>query len=132
MSFLALLADPRLDGVRTIEETRRAITGRIARRVADDTTVPDFIQHQIDEVVEQTSHIVMAEFPDDPEASAEEQEARRYERLHVYYAEFLKGIDRSLWPRATRQFDEYVSCLLRNAQEAQYQIWTDGVSVHVA
>lgn len=121
--FLSLFADRNLDEIRTAEDTRRAITARIERRVSDDTEVPDFIQHQIDDVVEQIGHLVLAELPGDE---------NRFLRLHVYYAEFIRSIDSSLREEATRQFDEYVGVLIRNAQETQYRLWTDGAEVHVA
>lgn len=118
--FLSLLAD---NEIRTADETQAAIVARIERRVSDDTEVPDFIQHQIDDVVEQIGHLVMAELPGDE---------NRFLRLHVFYAEFIKSIDPSLRAKATQQFDEYVGVLLRNSQETQYKIWTDGVEVYAA
>lgn len=121
--FPSILAESDLD-VRTAEDTRRAIAARIERRVSDDTEVPDFVQHQIDDVVEQIGPLVTAELPGDE---------NRFMRLHMYYLEFMRSIDRSLWPRATRQFDEYIGCLIRNAQEPNYRLWIDSAcAVHAA
>lgn len=118
---LSLFAD---SDIRSAEETKRAITARIERRVSDDTLVPDFVQHQIDEVVEQIGHLVAADLPGDE---------NRFLRLHVFYAEFIRGIDKSLREEATRQFDEYVGVLIRNAQETQYTLWVDDAcAVHAA
>jgi hypothetical protein len=114
--FLSLLADHDLDDVRSADATCRNITARIDREINDGTIVPEFVQRQIDEVVDQIGHLVMAELPGDE---------NRFLRLHAYYLEFIRGIEKSLRAQATQQFDEYFGVLIRNANEPVYNIGVD-------
>jgi hypothetical protein len=123
--FLSLLADHDLDDVRSSDDTHRAITARIDREVNDGTLVPEFVQKQIDDVTEQIGHLVMAEFPDKKDATPEEQEEMRYLRVHAYYLEFIRSIEKSQRAQATREFDEYFGVLIRNANEPMYTVGVD-------
>ena len=114
--FLSILADHDLDDVRSSDETQRAITARIDRQINDGTIVPEFVQKQIDDVAEQIGHLVMAELPGDE---------NRFLRLHAYYLEFIRSIDKSLRAQATREFDEYFGVLIRNANEPMYSVGVD-------
>ena len=105
--------------VRTEETTRDAIVGRIENRDTD-ILVPEHAMKQIDRVMEEMSEFAWLLFPGTDDGA-------RYGRVHYYYQEYLDRIDPGTHEEATVFFDEYMACLIKNAQTTVYRHGVDSL-----